>query len=112
MAKQSDYLKRLAQAQALRDTQVRDHQRTFVLDIVTIALGRFGMSPDDLRRFRDIYIEAEKDYREEILEDFYNNGDKKISYAKDRIDRAIKEYVPEDMFLPFDQRYLNSGFKR
>ncbi len=103
--KQSGYLKRLEMATQQHDMKVRNHQRTFVLDIVTITLGKIGMNPDDLERFRDEYMRTEQEYCDEINEDFYGNGDKKLSYAKDRIDRAIQQYVTADMFVPYEKRY-------
>lgn len=103
--KTSGLIKRFNQAQFHRDMVVRDHYRVFVLDIVTITLGKLGMNPDDLEHFRDTYLETEADYCSEILQDFYDNHDKDLSYAKDRIDRAIKQYVSEDMFVPYDKRY-------
>ena len=103
--KQSNYLQRLALAQQNRDMTVRNHQRTFTLDIVTIALGRCGMNPDDLAHFRDVYMETERDYIDEINQDYYANGDKMLCYAKDRIDRALKEYVSEEMFVEYEKRY-------
>ena len=105
MAKSSGFIQRLSAAQYARDTLVRDHMRTLVLDIVTIALGKLGLSKEQVGRFRNLYIETEEEFIDEIRQDFYGNKD-------EHIDRAIREYVPEDMFLPFDQRYLNSGFKR
>ena len=107
MSKQSGYIQRLAVQQELRDTLVRDHMRTLVLDIVTITLGKLGMNHDDIIQFRQTYMETEGEYIEEVRDDFYGNKDKRITYAKERIDRAIKEVVPEEMFVPFDQRYTS-----
>jgi len=37
----------------------------------------------------------------EILED----NDKELVYSQYAIDRALKQYVPEDMFVPYEERY-------
>ena len=109
MPKQSAYLKKLQQDYALAKTawehDVRMHNRIMTLDVVTITLGELGYSKDQIRDFRDKYMEIEEEYCQEILDDFHGNHDPKIVYAKDRIDRLLKEYVPEDMFVPFDKRY-------
>ena len=32
-------------------------------------------------------------------------SDKHLDYAADKIDRVLKQYVPEEMFVPFDERH-------
>ena len=81
--------------------------RTLVLDIVTITLGKCGVTKEDIRAFRDLYMETEGEYIDEVRADFYGNKDEHIAYAKERIDRAVKEVVPEDLFEPFDKRYTS-----
>lgn len=105
MPKQSGYVKRQTIALQAHDMAIRDHMRTLTLDIVTIALGQCGMNPEDLAHFRDVYMKTEQDYLDEIIADYNGNHDKSITYAKERIDRVLKEYVPEDMFVPYDKRY-------
>ena len=105
MAKQSGYLQRLAISQNLRDERTRDFMRTFILDVVTITLGEIGFSPADLEYFRDEYMKMEDDFMDEVLDDFYGNKDKNIWVAKDHIDSALRQYVSEDMFVPYDERY-------
>lgn len=109
MPKPSNYLKRLqtefSNAKFIWEHEVRMHNRIMTLDIVTITLGELGYSKEDIGRFRDKYMEVEEEYCSEIIDDFDGNHDPKIVYAKDRIDRVLKEYVPEDMFVPFDERY-------
>lgn len=77
--------------------------RMQTLDKVTITLGQMGMNPDDLAFFEDEFCKVEHDYCDEILEDA--ECDKSIVYAKDKIDRALKQYVREDRFEPYDVRY-------
>lgn len=109
MPKPSNYLKKLqtefSNARLIWEHEVRMHNRIMTLDVVTITLGELGYSKEQIREFRDKYMEVEEEYCNEILDDFHDNNDPKIVYAKDRIDRLLKEYVPEDMFVPFDKRY-------
>jgi len=105
MSKKSGYLQRLSAVQYARDTLVRNHMRTLVLDIVTITLGKMGLSKEQVAEFRDLFMETEAEFCEEVRDDFYGNKDPRIVYAKERIDRALREVVPDEMFLPFDERY-------
>lgn len=73
------------------------------MDIVTIALGRMGFTEDQFRKFREVFLETEKDFCTEAITD--GNADKSMEYAKDLIDRCIKQYVPKEMFVPYNQRY-------
>ena len=109
MPKPSSYLKKLQSefevAKYKWEHEVRMHNRIMTLDIVTITLGELGYTKEQIGDFQEKYMEIEEEYCSEILEDFYGNNDPKILYAKDRIDRLLKEYVPEPMFLPFEERY-------
>ena len=109
MAKQSGYLQRVQIANELHDMRLRDFMRTFILDVVTLTLGKIGFSPEDLEYFRDEYMLMEEDFMDEILEDFYhgqkNRKNRDICVAKAHIDRALQEYVKPEMFVPYDERY-------
>ena len=48
-------------------------------------------------------MKTEKEYSEEINTDY--QSDKHLDYAADKIDRVLKQYVPEEMFVPFDERH-------
>ena len=106
MARKSGFAVAMQAAWQVREMTVREHMRTFILDIVTIALGEMGLTKEQIGKFRDTYMEVEEQYCDEIRSDYYGNGDKMMVYAKDRIDRMIKQYVPEDMFLTWEQRYI------
>lgn len=81
--------------------------RMQTLDKVTIALGRMGFTPEQLKEFNDEYLKTEHDYCMEIINDASpdGNNDKDIWYAKQKIDDALREYVSPDMFVPYDERY-------
>ncbi len=107
--KKSAYLQKLQTDYTLARTawehDVRMHNRIMTLDVVTITLGELGYTKEQIGDFQRKYMEIEEEYCQEILEDFHGNHDPKIVYAKDRIDRLLKEYVPDWMFVPFDKRY-------
>jgi len=109
MPKPSAYAKKLqtefSNAKYLWEHDVRMHNRVMTLDIVTITLGELGYTKEQIGDFQKKYMEIEEEYCAEILDDFYDNKDPKIVYAKERIDRLLKEYCPEWMFVPFDERY-------
>ena len=107
-SKQSNYVKRNQIALKLHDAETRAIQRLMTLDVVTITLGKLGMNPDDLEQFRNAFMETEEEYITEIQSDYTDNHDRSITYAKDRIDRAMREYLPDEMFVPWDQRYVSA----
>lgn len=105
--KPSDYLKRIQLNIAQAQYEARVHTRVWVLDIVTITLGQMGFTPEDLEHFRDEYMKTELDYAEEINLDYRENHDKNLEYAADKIDRVLKQYVSDDMFVPFNERHAH-----
>ena len=66
MSKQSGYIKRLAAQQKVHNDFVRDHMRTMVCDIFTIALNKYGIPKEDMPMIRDLYLETEHEYFDEI----------------------------------------------
>lgn len=107
MAKKSALLNRVQQTVRNAQYEARVHTRVWVLDIVTITLGQMGFTPEDLEHFRDEYMKTELDYAEEINLDYNENHDKRLDYAADKIDRVLKQYVSDDMFVPFDERHAH-----
>lgn len=100
--KQSGLIKRMEIAQARRDEEVRHHARVFMLDLVTIALGRMGFRESRFKEFNRILDEVATEYSKEIIEDSKTDND--LWYTKDVLDREIKQYVGS-MFVPYDERY-------
>lgn len=102
MAKQSAYLARIQRAQAWRDEEVRHSTRVFMLDMVTLALGRMGKRETFFREFDRILGEVTEEYGKDILADAEN--DKELWYSKDTMDRELKQYTGS-MFAPYEKRY-------
>ena len=102
MAKQSAYLVRIQRAQVERDHEVGHHSRTFMLDMVTLTLGRMGKREAFFREFDKVLSAVCDEYSRDILEDA--ESDKELWYTKDVMDRELKQYVGA-MFVPYDERY-------
>ena len=101
--KKSGLIAREQQRRALDNLITRVHTRAWILDVVTITLGQMGFTPEDLKLFCEEYMKTEQEYSEEINTDY--KSDKHLDYAADKIDRVLKQYVPEEMFVPFDERH-------
>ena len=87
---------------AQREAEVRHHSHVYMLDMVTLALGRMGFGEKRLREFDQKLTEASKDFAELILSDV--KDDPTIEYTKAVLDRELKQYVGS-MFVPYDERY-------
>lgn len=102
MAKQSAFIARIQKAQEKRDEEVRWSTRVFMLDMVTLTLGRMGFREAKFREFDRILDEVTEEYGKDILEDAEN--DKELWYSKDVMDRELKQYTGS-MFAPYEKRY-------
>lgn len=92
----------LQQQRARRDEEVRHHSRVFMMDIVTIALGRLGWGEKRFEKFDKMLTEVSEEYAKLILQD--TGDDKDLVYTKACLDRELKRYVGE-RFVPYDERY-------
>lgn len=92
----------LTQERARRDEEVRHHSRVFMMDIVTIALGRLGWGEKRFEKFDKMLTEVSEEYAKLILQD--SSDDKDIVYTKACLDRELQRYVGE-RFIPYDKRY-------
>ena len=102
MAKQSAYLARIRKAQAYRDEEVRWSTRVFMLDMVSLALGRMGKRETFFREFDRVLADVTEEYGRDILEDAEN--DRELWYSKDVMDRELKQYTGA-LFVPYEERY-------
>ncbi len=102
MAKRNSFLDRLAKDREVDIAIARRQSRTYMLDMVTIALGRMGFRESRFNKFDELLAEACKDYGEIILEDV--KVDKELWYSKDKLDAELKRYVG-GRFVPWDERY-------
>ena len=86
-----------------RDAMVRHHARVFMMDMVTIALGRMGWGEKRFEKFDKVLSEVSDEYSKLILEDASDDQD--IVYSKACLDREIQRYVG-GRFVSYDERYL------
>ena len=85
-----------------RDAMVRHHARVFMMDMVTIALGRMGWGEKRFERFDQVLTEVAEQYSKLIVSDAGDDVD--IEYSKACLDREIQRYVGS-RFVPYDERY-------
>lgn len=102
MAKRGSFVDRLARERELDIALARKHSRTYMLDMVTLALGRMGFREARFRKFDEALAAVCEDYGKLILYDA--KDDKELWYSKDKIDEELKRYVGS-LFVPFDERY-------
>lgn len=102
MAKRNSFVDRLARE---RDADIainRRLARTYMLDMVTIALGRMGFRESRFKKFDEALTAVCEDYGKLILADSKDDVD--IWYSKDKLDEELKRYVG-GMFVPYEDRY-------
>lgn len=102
MAKKNSFIDRLARERQADIAVNRRLARTYMLDMVTVALGRMGFREARFRKFDEALTAACDDYGKLILDD--SKTDKDIWYSKDKLDEELKRYVG-GMFVPYDERY-------
>ena len=96
------YLARMQARQELREREIRHHTRVYMMDMVTVALGRLGWGEQRLRKFDEKLTEVSKDYADLITTDIKEDPD--MVYAKATLDRELQQYVG-GLFLPYEERY-------
>lgn len=96
------YLARMQARQELREREIRHHTHVYMMDMVTVALGRLGWGEQRLRKFDAMLTEVSKDYADLITTDI--NEDPDMVYAKATLDRELQQYVG-GLFLPYEERY-------
>lgn len=102
MAKRNSFVDRLAREREADIAVNRRLARTYMLDMVTIALGRMGFRETRFRKFDETLTAVCEDYGKLILDD--SMADKDIWYSKDKLDEELKRYVGS-MFVPYEDRY-------
>lgn len=102
MARKNGLALQLQAQRKQRDHDVRHHTQVFVLDLVTVTLGRMGWGPKRLADFDKILNEVGMEYGKLILDDV--EDDPSMDYSKAVLDRELKRYVG-DRYVPYDERY-------
>lgn len=84
------------------DQVIRHFSRVWMLDHVTIALGRMGFSENDFGELNKVLFEVEQEYMGDYAEDL--KDDKKMEYSRACLDRELKQYTGK-FFVPEEERY-------
>lgn len=84
------------------DEETRHFARTFMLDQVTVALGRMGFRESKFRELDKVLTEVAEEYMRLFAEDI--KDDKEMVYSRELLDRELKQYVGK-LYAPIEQRY-------
>lgn len=100
--KQSGFAQRIAAQTERRVEEARRHSRIFMLDMVTVALGRLGNRETFFRKFDRELTAVCDEYGKLIVEDAAVDPD--LVYSKACLDRELKQYTG-GLFRDYDTRY-------
>ena len=108
MSKPSFLAQQMQMAVKLEQEKAREISRQFTLDAVILALADMGFT--DFKEFKEKYNEVELEIANHVADEAKeekSNGDKirNIWASRDRIDRALKAALGDELFVPFEQRY-------
>lgn len=84
------------------EENIRHFSRVFMLDHVTIALGRMGWRESKFREFDRVLTEVMDEYMNDYTEDL--KDDKSMEYSRACLDRELKQYTGK-LFVPEKERY-------
>ena len=108
MAKTSGMMKMVDAIVAQREEEIRAHSRLFMMEMVTLALGRMGHGEKFFLKFDQKLTEVCDEYAKDIISD--SKDDKDLDYSKSLLDRELQQYVGR-LFVPYDERYHRGVFK-
>lgn len=100
--KKSGFAQRIAANTQQRVEEARRHSRIFMMDMVTVTLGRLGRREAFFREFDKVLDEVCTEYGKLILEDA--DVDNELVYSKACLDREMKQYTG-GLFADYDTRY-------
>lgn len=84
------------------DEDIRHFSRVFMLDHVTIALGRMGFREAKFREFDKVLTEVMSEYMADYKADLQD--DKSMEYSRACLDRELMQYTGS-LFVPEEERY-------
>ena len=87
---------------AAKEEEIRHHCRQFMLDLVTIALGRMGYCEKRLADFEKALSKVAEEYGTIILDDVKDDAD--LDYSKSKLDEELRQYCG-DKFCCYEERY-------
>lgn len=81
---------------------IRHFSRLFILDHVTVALGRMGFREAKFREFDKVLTEVVDEYQKDYADDL--KDDKEMVYSRACLDRELQQYTGS-LFVPMEERY-------
>ena len=84
------------------DENVRHFARVFLMDHVTVALGRMGFRESKFREFDKVLTEVMAEYMADYKADLQD--DKSMEYSRACLDRELRQYTGS-LFVPEEERY-------
>lgn len=84
------------------ENNLRHFTRVWMMDHVTVALGRMGFREKKFREFDQVLTEVMQEYMAEYAADM--RDDRTMEYSRALLDRELKQYTG-DMFVPEQGRY-------
>lgn len=89
--------------------ELRHFTRVWMMDMVTMALGRMGFREKRFNQFNDIITACVKDYDDVFMTDF--KDDKELVYSREVFERELKQYTGK-FYKPEGIRYgLEEAYK-
>ena len=93
---------RTKQELEIYENHIRHHSRVFMLDHVTIALGRLGWEEEQFREFDKMLKDVVAEYMDDYSTDY--KCDREMVYSRKCLDREMRQYVGS-LFVPEEERY-------
>lgn len=84
------------------NNELRHFSRVWMMDHVSVALGRMGFRETKFKEFDRVLTEVIKEYMAEYATDL--KDDKEMVYSRACLDRELKQYTGS-MFVPEEVRY-------
>lgn len=84
------------------EEQLRHFTRVYMMDHVTISLGRMGFRESKFREFDKVLSEVCKEYADDFTEDY--KADKEMVYSRSLMERELQQYTGK-FYCPEEERY-------
>lgn len=85
-----------------RETQYLNERQC--LDAMIVALHEMGFGKDRINKTLDAYVKYRREIADMFMNDRYDNKDKDMNYSKEKLDRAMRQFMGDD-FPDFETRY-------
>lgn len=84
------------------EQEIRHHTRVWMMDHVTVALGRMGFRESKFRELDKVLDEVIVEYTKEYSTDL--KDDKEMVYSRSLLDRELKQYTGK-FYASEEERY-------